>query len=404
MSSRRRQRRRRRVGSDWRTLLKSITTILLLAISATTASVTTAASSDNYNVTEGNESMLVSLGRFWSAEQAFELYAPGVVEVVTGYAVEGVPPSYNFQVILIEYDPTKTSYEVLVDYAYHNMDPFDGTGQFCDRGSIYAPAIFYETVEEFEIANDVLAEILDMKNWTIEEIKVQILERTAFYQADEYNQDYYIKNPSEFSDFNDICKRSDRLKQVWGLLQYSCYHDHDHICFIYDEDVSEIYYGENITGINVTDGVPSVVNANGEIVAIKSNIKGRISDIVSRLPQWAHVMIALIVPMVISLILIFGVTKCRAEARKTGQWKVGVVQEQQRLEQERKRKQEDAIEQQRLEQGPKQRFGFGFDFELGREEKKQEEYSHVERSRVERAMNGKDSEAKEPKDENFTEQ
>ena len=85
--------------------------------------------------------------------------------------------------ILIEYDPTKTSYEVLADYAYHNMDPFDGTGQFCDRGSSFAPAIFYETEDEFETANDVLAEILDMKNWTMGEIKVQILERMVFYEG-----------------------------------------------------------------------------------------------------------------------------------------------------------------------------------------------------------------------------
>ena len=168
---------------------------------------------------------------------------------------------------------------------------------------------------------------------------------------------------------------------------------------MYDEDKSEIHYGDDITGINVTDGVPSVVNANGEIVAIESNMKGRISEITSRMPRLAAAMIAIIVPMVISIIVIFGVMECRAHARKTGQWKVGIVQEQQRLEEERKKKQEDAIEQRRLEQGLERRFCLKF--ELGKEEKKEDEHSYAERLRLERGIRGKDDDqAKEAKDEN----
>mmetsp|Transcript_14844 Transcript_14844/g.21081 ORF Transcript_14844/g.21081 Transcript_14844/m.21081 type:complete len:141 (+) Transcript_14844:333-755(+) len=96
---------------------------------------------DDYTIDPNNKSLLVALGCFWCAEQAFELYAPGVVEVVSGYAGgQNDNPTYrnhpgHYEVILIEYDPLKTSYELLVGYAWRNLDPFDGNGQFCDKGT-----------------------------------------------------------------------------------------------------------------------------------------------------------------------------------------------------------------------------------------------------------------------------
>ncbi len=87
----------------------------------------------------------------------------------------------HYEVVLVEYDPTKTSYEVLVQYAYRNMDVFDGAGQFCDKGRSYKPAIFYETEEEFGIAQDVLGEILEQKDWQLEDIAAPILKRPKFW-------------------------------------------------------------------------------------------------------------------------------------------------------------------------------------------------------------------------------
>ena len=97
--------------------------------------------------------------------------------------MDNFEPVY-YDAILVEYDPSKTSYKVLVNYAFHNIDPFDGNGQFCDRGLSYSPAIFYDTEEELEIVNDVLDEILDIKNWTIEDIQVQVVERQDFYKGE----------------------------------------------------------------------------------------------------------------------------------------------------------------------------------------------------------------------------
>jgi len=90
----------------------------------------------------------------------------------------------HYEVVLIEYDPTKTSYELLVEYAYRNLDPFDGNGQFCDKGASYHPAIFFATEEEQLRAEEVLAEILELyPDWSEESIKVPILERPKFWKG-----------------------------------------------------------------------------------------------------------------------------------------------------------------------------------------------------------------------------
>merc|ERR1712224_824724 len=92
----------------------------------------------------------------------------------------------HYEVILVEYDPNKTSFELMVEYAYRNMDPFDGTGQFCDKGSSYYPAIFYETDAERAIIETVLEEILLDNDWDPEDIQAPILPRPVFWKAETY--------------------------------------------------------------------------------------------------------------------------------------------------------------------------------------------------------------------------
>jgi len=232
------------------------------------------ASADDYSVAEGNQSLLVAVGCFWCGEQAFEQYAPGVIEVVSGYAGgENENPTYrnhpgHYEVILIEYDPTKTSYEVLVNYAYRNMDPFDSLGQFCDKGTSYLPAIFYATETEKEVAEDVLASILEQQGWDLSDIAAPILERPVFWKAEEYHQDYYIKNPGNYGYYKNACRRPQRLKEVWGEEEYQCYHEEEHTCFI------EMLDGSNTTLANAGITVPGkVLNEAGELVDAESNIK-----------------------------------------------------------------------------------------------------------------------------------
>lgn len=216
------------------------------------------AEADDYAVAPERESLLVAMGCFWCGEEAFEHYAPGVVEAVSGYAGGTTSnPTYknhaaagHFEVVLVEYDPTKTSYGVLLNYALRNIDPFDGGGQFCDRGSSYRPAIFYDDEEERLEAELVRADVLDANpTWDADDLAVPLLERPTFWKAEEYHQNYYIKKPGNYEYYKKACGRSNRLVDVWGQDVYDCYHDLESTCF------------------------DTVTNANGTDVKAQVNVK-----------------------------------------------------------------------------------------------------------------------------------
>jgi peptide-methionine (S)-S-oxide reductase len=214
-----------------------------------------------------HKSLLIAAGCFWCAEQAFEQYAPGVIEVISGYAGStGVDfPTYknhpgHREVILIEYDPKLTSYELLLQYAWRNLDPFDSYGQFCDKGFSYQSAIFYANEEELMIAERVRDDILDLyPEWTNSSVVVPLLERPYFWMAEDYHQNYYIKNPRNYGYYKERCGRTKRLKEVWGNEQYYCYHDLDLSCF-------------NDTVVN-EDGVDVVAVVNAKNVEESGNAR-----------------------------------------------------------------------------------------------------------------------------------
>ncbi|KAL7536948.1 hypothetical protein ACHAXR_007496 [Thalassiosira sp. AJA248-18] len=214
---------------------------------------------DDYKTTSpDNKSLLLAAGCFWCAEQAFEQYAPGVIEAVSGYAgANGIDnPTYrnhpgHYEVILIEYDPSKTTYRLLVEYAWRNLDPFDGAGQFCDRGSSYYPAIFYNGENERLMAEQVKEEILEVHHpeWDEISIEVPLLERPVFWTAEDYHQDYYIKKPRNYGYYKERCGRTKRLKSVWGEEEYYCYHDLEAGCFnstVVNEDGDEVEAEVNV--------------------------------------------------------------------------------------------------------------------------------------------------------------
>ena len=93
------------------------------------------------------------------------------------------------------YDPEKVSFEKLLNIYFANVDPFDSEGQFIDKGFSYTLAIFYNNDEEKEIAEKKLAEI---ERNSGKETYVALLPYKNFYEAEEYHQDYYLKNPEAF--------------------------------------------------------------------------------------------------------------------------------------------------------------------------------------------------------------
>src|SRR4029079_9278679 len=81
-------------------------------------------------------------GCFWCVEAAFD-EVPGVTNTTSGYAGGTKPnPTYGdhegyLEAVKVTYDPAKVTYAKLLDQYWHNVDPFDGNGQFCDQGPAY---------------------------------------------------------------------------------------------------------------------------------------------------------------------------------------------------------------------------------------------------------------------------
>jgi peptide-methionine (S)-S-oxide reductase len=96
---------------------------------------------------------------------------------------------------------------------WHNVDPFDGTGQFCDRGSQYRPAIFAHDARQRRLAEqtkEALAARFD------DPIAVEIQPFEAFYAAKAYHQNYYRNYPDEYTRYRQGCGRDARLRDIWG--------------------------------------------------------------------------------------------------------------------------------------------------------------------------------------------
>jgi peptide-methionine (S)-S-oxide reductase len=157
-------------------------------------------------------------------EEAFEK-VEGVSAVVSGY-VGGTQenPTYeqvssgrtgHYEAIEIQYDPATVGYDRLLEVFWHNIDPTDGAGQFCDKGPQYRAAIFYKDDEEKRLAEESKRSLEASKPFS-EPIAAQILPASTFYAAEGYHQDYYKKNPIRYQYYKWGCGRAQRLEELWG--------------------------------------------------------------------------------------------------------------------------------------------------------------------------------------------
>lgn len=173
---------------------------------------------------ENRETAIFAGGCFWCMEEVYEA-VDGVYEAVSGYIGGHVEsPSYrevttgntgHHEAVRVEYDPSVVSYRELVDIFWRNVDPVDGGGQFCDRGSSYLSAIFYQNSREERIARQSRRE-LEQSDRFSREIATEISEAGEFYVAEEYHQDYYEKNPLQYRLYKRACGREARLNEIWG--------------------------------------------------------------------------------------------------------------------------------------------------------------------------------------------
>ena len=165
-------------------------------------------------------------GCFWCIEADFEKL-DGVISVESGYTGGSVPnPTYqqvsqggtgHAEAVRVLYDPQRVSYEKLLDYFWRHIDPTVKDRQFCDAGSQYRSAIFYQNDTEQKLAQSSL-HVLE-KSGRFPHIYTEIVAAGAFYPAEDYHQDYYKKNPIRYQFYRANCGRDARVKSLWSNTQ-----------------------------------------------------------------------------------------------------------------------------------------------------------------------------------------
>jgi len=162
-------------------------------------------------------------GCFWCVEADFEKM-PGVVEAVSGYTGgHKENPSYkevssgttgHVEAVQVHYDPSKTTYQDLLDFFWMHINPTDGGGQFVDRGSQYRSVIFYHDEEQKRVAEE-SKEVLERSGRFDKPIVTEILPFARFYEAEEYHQDYYKKRSLRYKYYRHGSGRDQFLKKTW---------------------------------------------------------------------------------------------------------------------------------------------------------------------------------------------
>ena len=162
-------------------------------------------------------------GCFWCVEEAFDK-VPGVVATISGYmGGKTRNPTYeqvssgrtgHTEVVQIEYDPKRVTYDKLLDVFWRNIDPTQKDAQFCDQGSQYRSGIFFHDEEQRRLAEASKSTLAKNKPFK-GEIVTEVTRASEFYAAEDYHQDYYLKNPVRYKFYKTGCGREARLRELW---------------------------------------------------------------------------------------------------------------------------------------------------------------------------------------------
>lgn len=174
---------------------------------------------------ENLEIAIFAGGCFWCTESDFDKI-PGVVSTTSGYIGGTVAnPTYeqvsagktgHVEAVSVHFDNTKTNFSSLLAAYWLTIDPLTADQQFCDIGSQYRSVIFYRNPEQKELA-ETSKKVLEASGRFTQPIVTEILPATEFYPAEEYHQDYHIKNPLRYAYYRNSCGRDKRLEELWGI-------------------------------------------------------------------------------------------------------------------------------------------------------------------------------------------
>jgi peptide-methionine (S)-S-oxide reductase len=178
------------------------------------------------------QTMIVAGGCFWCVESDFEL-VQGVSDVISGYTGGHTEnPTYkqvssgktgHFEAVEIHFDDDVVSLKALADYYWKTIDPTDAEGQFCDKGSPYKTAMFYQNDQQKAVFEASLAKVKETKPFK-KDVVTEIIPATPFYPAEEYHQSYYTKNPIRYAYYRASCGRDNRIESLWGEIASHQYH------------------------------------------------------------------------------------------------------------------------------------------------------------------------------------
>lgn len=153
-----------------------------------------------------NQKALLGAGCFWGVEHILKKIE-GVISTVVGYTGgEVADPTYpmvcagstgHAEVVLVEFNPDIISYEEILNIFFRLHDPTTLNRQHGDIGTQYRSVIFYYDSEQKKIAESVIKKLTDDKIFK-DPIVTELKAASPFYRAEDYHQNYLIKNPEGY--------------------------------------------------------------------------------------------------------------------------------------------------------------------------------------------------------------
>lgn len=163
-------------------------------------------------------------GCFWCMEPPFDKLH-GIVSTTSGYTSgHKQNPSYeevssgatgHAEAIQIVFNAKEISYTQLLDVFWKNIDPYALNRQFCDSGNQYRSGIYYRNAAQEKVARQSLKNLEKIKE-VDNPVVTEIVAASKFYPAEDYHQNYYIKNPMRYKFYRYSCGRDKRLEELWG--------------------------------------------------------------------------------------------------------------------------------------------------------------------------------------------
>lgn len=163
-------------------------------------------------------------GCFWCMVKPFKDWN-GIEDIVSGYMGGHVEnPTYedvkkgnsgHLEVVEITYDPLIFPYKKLLDLFWQQIDPTDAEGQFQDRGHSYTTAIFHYTEKQRELAEVSKMKLAESGIFS-KPIVTPIRPAETFYRAEEYHQDYYLKEKEHYEEDRARSGRDEFLADHWS--------------------------------------------------------------------------------------------------------------------------------------------------------------------------------------------